>query len=63
MAFKNTRGHRPVDEITLWTPETNIAQGADEVMQAAKDAAGAGKNLTKLADHLSDQLAQFTLVK
>jgi methyl-accepting chemotaxis protein len=41
----------------------NIARDADQVMQAAKDAAGAGQDLAKLADHLSHQLAQFTLNK
>ncbi len=41
----------------------NIAHDAEQVMQAAKDAAGAGQDLAKLADHLSHQLAQFTLDK
>jgi len=41
----------------------NIANDADQVMQAAKDAAGAGQNLSELADHLSKQLAQFKLDK
>ena len=39
----------------------NIAQGADQVMQSAKDAASAGGRLLQLADHLSQQLAQFKL--
>lgn len=42
---------------------TNIANGADEVMQSANKAAEAGHNLSTLADHLSNQLAQFTLKK
>ena len=42
---------------------TNIANGADEVMQSANKAADAGHNLSKLADHLSNQLEQFTLRK
>jgi len=41
----------------------NIAQDAEQVMQAAKNAAGAGEKLSNLADHLSQQLAQFTLKK
>ena len=41
----------------------NIANDADQVMQAAKNAAGAGQNLSELADHLSKQLAQFKLDK
>ncbi|MFT5758936.1 MAG: methyl-accepting chemotaxis protein [Alteromonadaceae bacterium] len=47
-----------IDENTV-----NIAHDADQVMQAAKNAAGAGQDLAKLADHLSHQLAQFTLDK
>ncbi len=39
----------------------SIAQGADQVMQSAKDAASAGESLLTLADHLSQQLAQFKL--
>ena len=42
---------------------SNIANGADEVMQAANKAADAGQNLSTLADHLSNQLEQFTLRK
>ncbi|MEW6990488.1 methyl-accepting chemotaxis protein [Colwelliaceae bacterium 6441] len=42
---------------------TNIAKGADEVMQSANKAAEAGHNLSTLADHLSNQLEQFTLKK
>lgn len=41
----------------------NIANGADEVMQSANKAAEAGQSLSKLADHLSNQLEQFTLKK
>ena len=41
----------------------NIANGADQVMQASKEAAAAGHELTVLAERLSGQLAQFTLVK
>jgi len=41
----------------------NIASGADEVMQASNLAAEAGENLLTLADHLSQQLEQFTLEK
>ena len=40
---------------------TNIAQGADIVMQSAKDAASAGLNLSELAEHLSTHLSQFKL--
>lgn len=39
----------------------SIAQGADQVMQSAKNAAGAGESLLALADHLSQQLSQFKL--
>jgi methyl-accepting chemotaxis protein len=39
----------------------SIAQGADQVMQSAKNAAHAGGSLLELADHLSQQLAQFKL--
>ena len=42
---------------------SNIAKGADEVMQAAQESAEAGKNLQHLADKLSLQLAKFTLEK
>ncbi len=42
---------------------TNIANGADEVMQSANKAAEAGHNLSTLADNLSNQLEQFTLRK
>lgn len=41
----------------------SIAKGADEVMQAAQESAEAGKNLSLLADNLSQQLAKFTLEK
>ena len=41
----------------------SIAKGADEVMQAAQESAEAGKNLSLLADDLSQQLAKFTLEK
>jgi methyl-accepting chemotaxis protein len=39
----------------------SISQGADQIMQSAKDAASAGENLLTLADHLSQQLSQFKL--
>ena len=39
----------------------SISQGADQIMQSAKDAASAGENLLSLADHLSQQLSQFKL--
>jgi methyl-accepting chemotaxis protein len=39
----------------------SIAEGADQVMQSAKDAASAGENLLALADHLSQHLSQFKL--
>ena len=39
----------------------NIAHGADEMMQSANKAAEAGQSLSTLADHLSNQLEQFTL--
>jgi len=42
---------------------TNIAQGADQVLHAANQAAESGQNLSALADHLSVQLEQFTLRK
>ena len=38
-----------------------IAEGADNVMKAAVDAADAGENLAVLADNLSQQLGQFKL--
>jgi methyl-accepting chemotaxis protein len=38
-----------------------IADGADNVMKAAVDAADAGENLAVLADNLSQQLGQFKL--
>lgn len=38
----------------------DIAEGADAIMNASKDTAHATDNLSKLADHLSAQLAQFT---
>jgi len=41
----------------------NIANGADRVMQAANNAASEGGNLAALAEHLSQQLEQFTLKK
>jgi methyl-accepting chemotaxis protein len=41
----------------------NIANGADEMMQSANKAAEAGQSLSTLADHLSNQLEQFTLKK
>jgi methyl-accepting chemotaxis protein len=41
----------------------NIAHGADEMMQSANKAAEAGQSLSTLADHLSNQLEQFTLKK
>lgn len=41
----------------------NIAHGADEMMQSANKAADAGQSLSTLADHLSNQLEQFTLRK
>jgi methyl-accepting chemotaxis protein len=47
-----------IDENTV-----NIANDADQVMQASKDAAGSGQNLSELADHLSQKLAQFRLDK
>jgi len=40
---------------------SSIAQGADEVMLASDKAAGAGQNLSTLADHLTQQLSQFVL--
>ena len=40
-----------------------IAEGVDQVMQSAKDAAGAGHNLTQLAENLSKDLQQFRLEK
>lgn len=42
---------------------SNIANGADIVMQAANQAAEAGQHLSTLADHLTQQLEQFTLRK
>jgi methyl-accepting chemotaxis protein len=39
----------------------SISQGADQIMQSAKDAASAGGSLLTLADHLSQQLSQFKL--
>lgn len=46
------------------TGNTNdIADSTDNLLQSAEDAAGAGINLSKLADELALQLAQFTLKK
>ncbi len=39
----------------------NIAGGADRVLEAANNAAAAGQHLSRLADHLTQQLEQFTL--
>ena len=38
----------------------DIADGADAIMQASKNTAQATENLSALADHLSDQLGQFS---
>lgn len=46
------------------TGNTNdIADSTDNLLQSAEDAASAGVNLSKLADELALQLAQFTLKK
>lgn len=41
----------------------SIANGANEVMEGARNSAQAGKDLLHLADNLSQQLAKFTLEK
>jgi methyl-accepting chemotaxis protein len=51
------------DVLSIDENTKNIANGADEMMQSANKAAEAGQSLSTLADHLSNQLEQFTLRK
>jgi methyl-accepting chemotaxis protein len=52
------------DMVLAITDNTNdIAQSADKLLNAAKNTASAGLNMSQLAEHLSQQLAQFTLHK
>jgi methyl-accepting chemotaxis protein len=46
---------------TIANNTDNIAHGADQVVQFASNTANAGESLLALADHLSEQLAQFKL--
>ncbi|MDG1750980.1 MAG: methyl-accepting chemotaxis protein [Thalassotalea sp.] len=51
------------DVLSIDENTKNIANGADEMMLSANKAAEAGQSLSTLADHLSNQLEQFTLRK